>query len=94
MTDFFQALAAAYYQETKITKGTSKHNCYLCKDWIQKRKMKLLLYAAPENLNHTHILCFKCWTGFKQWEMVNPTEKVEKVAKKSPRKVSIINRRF
>ena len=54
------------WHKIKITKGQGRHTCFLCKTWLQKRKMKLL---GEENGKTKHyVLCFGCWGDYKEWE--------------------------
>jgi hypothetical protein len=51
----------------KITKGSGRHNCSLCENWLRKRKMKILGKTESDETK-SYMLCFSCWRGYKEWE--------------------------
>ncbi len=43
----------------KIAKGKKDHTCYHCKEWVKKRKIKMLVC---ENYHFKQFFsCFRCW---------------------------------
>jgi len=70
-----------YWDKIKITKGEGRHTCCLCKNWLQKRKMKLVGVHKLNQDANMYMLCFGCWGDYKTWEKVEGRAKEPKPVK-------------
>lgn len=87
--NFFEELLDSENNIIKIVRGTGHHTCYLCKKWLQKRKIKVLRFQGLQN----YILCFECWREYSEWKVKNGHEEPTKIAKNKVTKFRIpINR--